>query len=95
MGEGIAIGLNAVDAATVVGTPMAGLAGATYHLTLPRTGIGMNIPAERLHHVDGTPRETYRPGVPVDVSRAATGQDPFVAAALSALAGKPATRPPS
>ena len=95
MGEGVAIGLSAVDSATIVGTPMAGLAGATYHLTLPRTGIGMNLPAERLYHVDGTPRETFRPSILVDVSRAAAGQDPFLTAALLALAEKAATpRPP-
>jgi C-terminal processing protease CtpA/Prc len=93
MGEGVAIGLNAVDSATIVGTPMAGLAGATYHVTLPRTGIGMNVPAERLYHVDGTPRETFRPDIPVDVSRVRPGEDPFLAAALLALAEKTATPP--
>ena len=94
MGEGVAIGLNAVDSATVIGTPMAGLAGATYHLTLPRTGIGVNVPAERLYHVDGTPRETFRPNVVVDVSRSHVGEDPFLTAALLALGEKSPTSPP-
>jgi C-terminal processing protease CtpA/Prc len=88
MGEGIAIGFSAVGPATVVGTPMAGLVGATYHVKLPRTGIGINVPAEKLYHVDGTPRETFRPKILVDVSRAGAGEDPFVKAALLAVREK-------
>jgi C-terminal processing protease CtpA/Prc len=85
MGEGLAIGFSATDSGTVIGTSMAGLAGATYHVSLPHTGIGMNVPAERLYHVDGTPRETFRPKIVVDVTRSDVGQDPFVIAALRAL----------
>jgi len=85
MGEGLAIGFDATDSATVIGTPMAGLAGATYGVTLPRTGIGMNVPAERLYHVDGTPREAFRPKVGVDVEHSGDEEDPFVSAALRAL----------
>ena len=88
MGEGVAIGLSAVGPATVVGTPMAGLVGATYHVKLPRTGIGINVPAEKLYHVDGTPREAFRPKILVDVSRAGAREDPFVKAALLALGEK-------
>jgi C-terminal processing protease CtpA/Prc len=84
MGEGLAIGFDATHAATVVGTGMAGLMGATYSVTLPHTGIGMNLPAERLYHVNGTPRETFRPTVMVDVGPA-NGGDPFITAALHAL----------
>lgn len=85
MGEGLAIGFDATDSGTVIGTPMAGLAGATYSLTLPRTDIGMNVPAERLYHVDGTPREAFRPTIVVDVVRRTAGEDPFVVAALRVL----------
>jgi carboxyl-terminal processing protease len=85
MGEGLAIGFSATDAGTVIGTSMAGLAGATYQVTLPHTGIGMNVPAERLYHVDGTPREAFRPKIVVDVTRLDVGQDPFIIAALCAL----------
>jgi C-terminal processing protease CtpA/Prc len=88
MGEGLAIGFDATGSGTVVGTEMAGLLGATYRLTLPRTGIGLNIPAERLYHVNGAPREEFRPTVPVDVARAEPGQDPFIAAALRVLANR-------
>jgi carboxyl-terminal processing protease len=87
MGEGLAIGFNAVASAAVIGTPMAGLTGATYHVKLPQTGIGMNVPAEKLFHVDGIPRECFRPTILVDVSRAGRGEDPFVEAAVRALDG--------
>jgi len=70
MGEGLAIGLDGMERATVIGTPMAGLRGALYSHTLSRTGIEIRIPAERLCHIDGTPREEFVPPVLVksDVS---------------------------
>ena len=86
MGEGLAIGFDATIGATIVGTPMAGLVGATSQITLPRTGIGINVPTERLYHVAGTPREAFQPKIVVDVARAEAGQDAFVAAAVRALA---------
>jgi len=63
MGEGLAIGLDGMKIATVIGTPMAGLRGALYSHTLPHTGIEIRIPAERLCHIDGTPREEFVPPV--------------------------------
>jgi len=86
MGEGVAIGFDATIGATIVGTPMAGLLGATDRIMLPGTGIGINVPMERLYHVGGTPREAFQPKVVVDVTSTTTGQDPFIAAALRALA---------
>jgi hypothetical protein len=85
MGEGLAIGLDATSGSTVIGTSMAALLGATNHVRLPRTGIGVNVPTERLYHVNGTPREAFQPKVLVDVARAINEQDPFVAAALRRL----------
>lgn len=86
MGEGIAIGFDATHAGTVVGTPMAALIGATYHLELTHSGIGMNVPAERLYHaVDGKPREDFVPRVVVDPSSAKGDSDPFIEAALRVL----------
>jgi C-terminal processing protease CtpA/Prc len=61
MGEGIAIGLDGMQRASIFGTPMAGLLGATYSEKLPLTGIEVRVPAERLYHVDGTPREAFVP----------------------------------
>jgi carboxyl-terminal processing protease len=86
MGEGLAIGFDGTGRGTVVGTPMAGLLGATVHVTLPSTGIGLNVPAERLYHVNGTPREAFRPGVLVDVTPAGPDEDPVLEAALRLLA---------
>ncbi|MDQ6893077.1 MAG: S41 family peptidase [Acidobacteriota bacterium] len=88
MGEGLAIGFDGTGRGTVIGTPMAGLLGATYHVTLPKTGIGLNVPAERLYHVRGTPREEFRPTVAVDLTRAGSEADPILAAALRFLAGR-------
>jgi carboxyl-terminal processing protease len=95
MGEGLAIGFDGTGRGTVVGTPMAGLLGATVHVTLPSTGIGLNLPAERLYHVNGTPREAFRPQVLVDVTRAGPDEDPVLEAALRVLAQQvaPSARP--
>ncbi|MND96291.1 Peptidase family S41 [compost metagenome] len=60
MGEGLAIGLHA-QGARVIGPPMAGLLGAIYDLHLPRTGLLIKIPVEKLYAVDGAPREQFRP----------------------------------
>jgi carboxyl-terminal processing protease len=43
MGEGIAIGFDALDRATVIGTPMAGLLGAISNFRLTETKIGFNF----------------------------------------------------
>ncbi|HZH30029.1 MAG TPA: S41 family peptidase [Pyrinomonadaceae bacterium] len=79
MGEGVAIGLDAMRRATVVGTRMAGLNGAVFNLQLPHTGIQLNYAAEKLFHLDGTPREDFVP--PVSVKLPASGQDDAILAA--------------
>jgi carboxyl-terminal processing protease len=61
MGEGIAIGFDGIGKAKIIGTKMAGLLGAIEGFKLPETNIGFQIPTERLYHVNGTPREDYRP----------------------------------
>ncbi|RAK68434.1 peptidase [Hymenobacter edaphi] len=63
MGEGLAIAFDALPQATVVGTELARLNGAIYFYRLPNSGIGFSLPAEKLYHIDGTPREDYRPKV--------------------------------
>lgn len=62
MGEGLAIGFDAIGA-DVEGTPMAGLRGAIYDFELPESGLIVKLPAERLMHVDGTPREAFQPSL--------------------------------
>ncbi|HVV81982.1 MAG TPA: S41 family peptidase [Kofleriaceae bacterium] len=68
MGEGMAVGLDGLHRATVVGTAMAGLRGGIGSFELPRTGIPVRFPIERLAHVDGTPRERWLPPILVDVA---------------------------
>jgi carboxyl-terminal processing protease len=63
MGEGLAIGFDAIGA-RVEGDPMAGLLGAVSDYRLERTGLTIKLPSERLAHVDGSPREAFRPVSP-------------------------------
>jgi hypothetical protein len=60
MGEGLAIGLNALGA-RVEGGKMAQLLGAIADYRLPHSGVIIKIPTERLYGVDGTPREDFIP----------------------------------
>lgn len=60
MGEGLAVGLDALGA-EVVGDPMAGLLGAIYDHRLANSGLVIKLPTERLYAIDGTPREDFRP----------------------------------
>lgn len=86
MGEGIAIGLDGMRRAAVVGTRMAGLNGAVFDLQLPNTGIKLNYAAERLFHVNGTPREDFVPPVLVNITGEETG-DPILEVGISTLNG--------
>lgn len=61
MGEGLAIGLNATRGAPVLGEPMAHLLGALNEIVLPHSKIPVRVPAEKLSHINGTPREAFVP----------------------------------
>lgn len=87
MGEGLAIGLDAMGRAPIVGTKMAGLLGGTSDFVLPKTRVPVSFPTERLYHVNGTPREDFKPGVWFDPTEA-TGKDPILAAGLEELKKK-------
>lgn len=67
MGEGMAIGLDGMKRATVVGTCMAGLNGGIFNLELPQTKIGITYAGEKLNHINGTPREDFVPPVLVNL----------------------------
>ena len=84
MGEGMAIGLDAIKRGVIVGTKMAGLRGGVKTFTLPNTGVPVSFPVFRIKHIDGTPREDFNPRVVVDL-RSATGSDPILAAGLKEL----------
>jgi hypothetical protein len=66
MGEGIAIGLDGMKRATIVGTRMAALNGGIFNLQLPQTKIGVAYAGERLNHINGTPRENFVPAILVN-----------------------------
>ena len=42
---------------------------------MPNTKIGFNLSEERLYHVNGTPRELYRPAIEVDVTQQKPGDN--------------------
>jgi carboxyl-terminal processing protease len=84
MGEGMAIGFDAMHRAVVVGTEMAHLAGAVTDFRLTRTGVDVAFATEQLFHVNGTPRQDWLP--PVLVSAPVTrDRDPILARALQEL----------
>ncbi|MGC4045636.1 MAG: S41 family peptidase [Armatimonas sp.] len=64
MGEGIAIALQGMKRAKLLGMPMAGLKGAVSRDEMPLTKIPFYFPTERLFRVDGTPREKCLPDIP-------------------------------
>jgi C-terminal processing protease CtpA/Prc len=86
MGEGMAIGFDGMGRGAVVGTSMAGLNGANESSTLAKTGIGFAYPAERLFHIDGTPRHRWQPKVSVDMEgQDAEGKDPILERGLARI----------
>jgi C-terminal processing protease CtpA/Prc len=87
MGEGMAIGLDAMQRALVVGTPMAHLAGAVSDFTLPRTGIDVAFATEQLYHVNGKPRQDWLPPVllPDTAPGADAAADPVMARGVAEL----------
>lgn len=61
MGEGMAIGFDAMKRAKVVGTPMAGLLGEIYTFETPELKIPFSFPTVQLQTVTGKPREEFKP----------------------------------
>jgi C-terminal processing protease CtpA/Prc len=65
MGEGIAIGFDAMQRATIVGTKMAGLLGEIFTFETPELKIPFSFPCVQLQTVKGQPREDYLPTIQV------------------------------
>ena len=84
MGEGMAVGFDAMQRATVVGTPMARLAGAVEEFELQHTGLRVAFATEQLLHPNGTPRERWLPPVLVAESPNDVG-DPLLERAVQEL----------
>ena len=86
MGEGIAIGLDAMQRAMVVGTPMAHLAGAVSDDKLPHTRADVAYATEQIFHVNGTPRHEWVPPVLVRDPGRTADEDPILERGLRLLA---------
>jgi len=61
MGEGLVIGLDGLERATIVGTEMRKLKGAVLTVPFKNFNFAYNMPAEKLLHINGTPREDFIP----------------------------------
>lgn len=88
MGEGIAIGFDAMQRAIVVGTPMAHLAGAVSDDKLPKTGVDVAYATEQIFHVDGTPRQDWFPPVLVTIPVGGSDNDPILTKGLAELSAR-------
>jgi hypothetical protein len=64
---------------------MAGLNGPTYSFQMPNSGIGFSFRAEKLFHVNNTPREQLIPTIVIDVSKQKINQDLFLETAITYL----------
>lgn len=84
MGEGMAVGFDAMKRAVVVGTAMAHLAGAVGDLHLSRTGVDVAFATEQLFHINGTPRQDWLPPVLVDAG-GSRNEDPVLVRGLAEL----------
>ncbi len=65
MGEGIAIGFDAMKRGTIVGTKMAGLLGEIFTFETPEIKIPFSFPCVQLQTVSGFPREDYLPTIQI------------------------------
>lgn len=61
MGEGLAIGFDGLNRAKIAGTRMAGLLGEIYTFETPELKIPFSFPCVKLQHINGQPREDYKP----------------------------------
>ncbi|MDE3258480.1 MAG: S41 family peptidase [Gemmatimonadota bacterium] len=97
-GEGLAISLDALDRATVVGTKMAGLEGSVLTMRMPNSGIGFQCTNQRIFNGTlkgdpapqefvGSSRSAYVPSVLVDTLTDAWGEseDPILEKGLEVL----------
>ena len=63
MGEGMTIGFDGMNRATIVGTEMNRLAGGMKTINLLNEGYGYRISFEKMYHLNGELRETFIPKV--------------------------------
>lgn len=61
MGEGMAVGFDAMNNVVVVGSEMSKLAGAISYCPFSHRDYGCRLATEKLFHIDGTARESFVP----------------------------------
>lgn len=84
--EALAAGLREAAHARIVGTPGAGLRGDLVSVVLPNSRIAVRFPGERALLLDGNPRESLQPDIPVDLAAPSGGPgDPILYQALKAF----------
>lgn len=94
MGEGLVIGLHAVGARTFT-SDKGELLGGLRTVDLPASGATLELGAEALFHVDGTPRAEFVGDVALaSADRDAAGGDPAIAAAFAWIATTRGQTPP-
>ena len=86
MGEGMAVGLDGMERALIMGDSMAGLAGGIEELVLGESQFTLQYPAYGLNHIDGTPRHEWSPS-PQQTADFGNGEDLLLQAARAALGG--------
>ncbi|MDE2886940.1 MAG: S41 family peptidase [Gemmatimonadota bacterium] len=99
-GEGLAISLDALDRATVVGTKMAGLEGSVLTMRMPNSGIGFQCTNQKIFNGTlkgdaasqefvGSSRRAYVPSLLVDPLKVSWGEseDPILKRGVDVLRG--------
>lgn len=83
MGEGLAIGLEATSKAIIVGSEMERLAGEMGGFSFRHQKFGYRLSTAKLFHVNGTPREQYKPSY--YVQQTSTDKDEVLQKALTII----------
>lgn len=83
MGEGLAVGFDALDNATIIGSDMQKLAGAISRFNLDHHKFTYQLSNEKLFHINGTPREKYIP--PIYVQQKTPWDDTVMKKALDII----------
>ncbi len=84
MGEGLMIGFDSIGALTA-GSDLAHLLGALFNEDIDGGSIKIDLGLEQLFHIDGRPREAFRPALYRDSAEATATDDPTLEAVIAAL----------
>lgn len=86
MGEGMTIGLDGMNRATIVGTELERLAGGMKTVNLANSNFGFRVSFEKMYHLDGRLRETFVPKEYVE--QKTVTEDEFLRYALDLISRK-------